>query len=187
MSATNRRNQNRIDGSTSAMIVALGLSVAALASVWVAVTAGSKINGVNPNLGSDPFAIFFDLLRGRVTWPTSATWILVATIAVLVLLAVLIGIAIARSPSRRSNVDGAATYMGKGRDLRALSVTGARQTARRLGAGDWLGVPIGITVAGRQKLYGSPEDMHVDIWGPRIHPEHVLRTLFTDLGINTAP
>lgn len=167
MSATNRRNQNRIEGSTIAMIVALGLAVAALASVWVAVTTGSKIDGVNPKLGSDPFAIFFDVLRGRVTWPVSATWILVVTIAVLVLLVILISIAVARSRRRRSNVDGAAAYMGKGRDLRSLSVTGARQAAKRLGVDDWLGVPIGITVAGRQKLYGSPEDMHVDIWGPR--------------------
>ena len=167
MSATNRRNQNRIDGSTIAMIVGLTVAVTVLAGVWVAVTVGSKIDGVNPKLGSDPFAIFFDVLRGRVAWPVSATWILVVAIAVLVLLAVLVGIAVARSRRRRSNVDGAAAYMGRGRDLRALSVTGARQTARRLGAGDWLGVPIGITVAGRQKLYGSPEDMHVDIWGPR--------------------
>jgi type IV secretory pathway TraG/TraD family ATPase VirD4 len=66
-----------------------------------------------------------------------------------------------------SNVDGAASYMGKGRDLRALSATGAKRTAQRLGIENWLGVPIGITVAGRQQLYGSPEDMHIDIWGPR--------------------
>ena len=108
MSATNRRNQNRIEGSTIAMIVALGLAVAALASVWVAVTVGSKIDGVNPKLGSDPFTLFFDVLRGRVTWPASATWILVAAIAVLVLLAILAGIALARARRRRSNVDGAA-------------------------------------------------------------------------------
>lgn len=29
------------------------------------------------------------------------------------------------------------------------------------------GAPIGITVAGQRWLYGSPEDMHVDVWGPR--------------------
>lgn len=167
MSATNRRNQNRLEGSTVAMIVALSLAVAALGSVWVAVTVGSKIDGVNPTLGSDPFAIFFDVLAGRVTWPVSATWILVATVIVLVLLVVVVSIAVLRARRRRSAVDGAATYMGKGRDLRSLSATGARQSAKRLGVADWLGVPVGITVVGRQKLYGSPEDMHVDIWGPR--------------------
>ncbi|WP_392342539.1 type IV secretory pathway TraG/TraD family ATPase (plasmid) [Leifsonia sp. P73] len=57
--------------------------------------------------------------------------------------------------------------MGRGRDLAALSAKGAKSTAQRLGVDGWLGVPIGITVAGRRWLYGSPEDMHVDVWGPR--------------------
>jgi hypothetical protein len=85
-------------------------------------------------------------------------------VGILIVLAVVVGVASSRARRRRSNADGAASYMGKGRDLRALSATGANRTAQRLGIENWLGVPIGITVAGRQQLYGSPEDMHIDIW-----------------------
>ncbi|MDH6238555.1 TraM recognition domain-containing protein [Cryobacterium sp. CG_9.6] len=167
MSASNRRNQNGLDGQTIMLIVCLALVAVALSTVWVAVTWGSQLDGVNPDLTSDPFGLFFGVLQGSVTWSASATWILAATLVAVLVLSVLVAVSVSRARRRRSNVDGAATYMSKGRDLRALSATGAKATAHRLGVTDWLGVPIGITVAGRQKLYGSPEDMHVDIWGPR--------------------
>ena len=167
MSASNRRNQNGIDGQTILMIVVLVLVVVVLGTSWLAVTWGSKIDGVNPQLTSDPFELFFGLLGSDVAWPGSATWILAVILAVVAALGILIAVAVFRARRSRSIVDGAATYMGRGRDLRAMSATGAKASAQRLGITDWLGVPIGVTVVGRQKLYGSPEDMHVDIWGPR--------------------
>ncbi|WP_104134096.1 type IV secretory system conjugative DNA transfer family protein [Cryobacterium sp. Y62] len=167
MSASNRRNQNGLDGQTIMLIVSLTLVAVTLGTVWVAVTWGSQLDGVNSDLTGDPFGLFFGVLGGSITWPASATWILAATLVAVLVLGILVAVSVSRARRRRSNVDGAATYMGKGRDLRALSATGAKATAHRLGVTDWLGVPIGITVAGRHKLYGSPEDMHVDIWGPR--------------------
>lgn len=167
MSAPNRRTQGGIDGQTVAMIIALVFVVVALGSSWLSVTWGSAIDGVNPQLPADPFKLFFGVLRGDVLWPASATWILAGVLALVVALGIVAAVAASRSRRRRSSVDGAATFMGKGSDLRALSAPGARATAQRLGTGDWLGVPIGVTVLGKQKLYGSPEDMHVDIWGPR--------------------
>ena len=167
MSASNRRNQNSIDGQTVLLIVGLTLVVVALGTTWLAVTWGSNLDGVNPELTTDPFALFFGLLGGDVTWPASATWILAASLTVVTVLGILITIAAVRARRRRSNVDGAAAYMGRGRDLRSMSKGRAKATAARLGVTGWLGVPIGITVAGKRPLYGSPEDMHVDIWGPR--------------------
>jgi type IV secretory pathway TraG/TraD family ATPase VirD4 len=167
MSASNRRNQNGLDGQTILMIVALVLVAVALGSSWLAVTWGSAIDGVNPELPNDPFKVFFGVLRGDVVWPASATVIMAAALALVAVLGIVIAIAVSRARRGRSIVDGAASYMGKGRDLRAMSATGAKATAQRLGISDWLGVPIGVTVVGKQKLYGSPEDMHVDIWGPR--------------------
>ncbi|SDO33090.1 Type IV secretory pathway, VirD4 component, TraG/TraD family ATPase [Cryobacterium flavum] len=167
MSASNRRNQPGVDGQTIMLIVCLALVAVALGAVWVAVTWGSQLDGVNSDLTGDPFGLFFGVLGGSVIWPASGTWILAATLVAVLVLGVLVAVSVSRARRRRSNVDGAATYMGKGRDLRALSATGAKATAQRLGVTDWLGVPIGITVAGRHMLYGSPEDMHVDIWGPR--------------------
>ncbi len=167
MSASNRRNQNAIDGQTILMIVALALVTVVLGSSWLAVTWGSTLDRLNPDLPSDPFALFFGLLGDEVTWPGSATWILAISLAVVAVVGSLIAVVAVRARRRRSNVDGAAAYMGRGRDLRAMSKSGAKATAARLGVTGWLGVPIGVTVAGKRPLYGSPEDMHVDIWGPR--------------------
>lgn len=167
MSASNRRQQNGIDGQTILLIVVLAIVFVAVGATWVAVQLGSKFDSVNPGLTADPFTLFFGVLKGTVLWSGSATWILAATLAVVAAIAVFGLVSAARRWRRQSSVDGAATFMGKGRALRALSVTGARGTAKRLGVENWLGVPIGVTVAGKQKLYGSPEDMHVDIWGPR--------------------
>lgn len=166
MSATNKRGQG-IEPGTVALLVAVLLVVAVLGSTWAAVALGSRLDGLNEGQTSDPYEVFFGVLRGTVVWPPSATWILLGLGAVVLVLGILVAVAVARTRRRRSAVDSAASYMGKGKQLRSLSASGARQTAQRLGVDDWLGVPIGVTVAGRQRIYGSPEDMHVDIWGPR--------------------
>ncbi|AMM31634.1 Conjugative transfer gene complex protein [Sinomonas atrocyanea] len=75
--------------------------------------------------------------------------------------------AVLRRRSKRSRVDAAAQHMATGRDLRALSLAGATATAQRLGVRGSPGVPVGRTVLGRQMVYGSWEDMHLDVWGPR--------------------
>ncbi|MFL2002057.1 type IV secretory system conjugative DNA transfer family protein [Microbacterium sp. A1-JK] len=166
MSATNKRGQG-IEPGAIALLVAVLLVLAVLGSTWAAVALGSQLDGLNEGGTSDPYEVFFGVIRGTVVWPPSATWILLGLVAVVLTLGILTAVAISRARRRRSAVDAAAAHMGKGKQLRSLSATGARQTAQRLGTGDWLGVPIGVTVAGRQRLYGSPEDMHVDIWGPR--------------------
>ena len=136
-------------------------------TIWLTVTWGSTIDGVNPDPTRDPFALFFGLLGGQISWPASAPGILVAALAVVLGLTIAITVGVVRARRRRSNVDSAAAHMGRGRDLHALSKGGAKATADRLGVTGRLGVPIGVTVAGRRPLFGSAEDMHVDIWGPR--------------------
>ena len=167
MSATNKRGQG-IDGSTIALLIAVVAAFAVLGSVWGAVALGSQLEGVNEGRTADPFEVFFGVLRGTVLWPAAATWILAVILAIVVAVAVLVVVAIGRARKRRTAVDAAAVHMGKGKQLRSLSATGARQTAQRLGVQDWVGVLIGITVAGRQKIYASPEDMITLIAGPRV-------------------
>jgi type IV secretory pathway TraG/TraD family ATPase VirD4 len=167
VSASNRRNENGLDGQTILLLAVLVLVAVAVGTSWLAVSWGSQIDGVNPQLATDPFELFFALLRGDAVWPASGTWILGSALAVLVVLGILLAVLVSRMRRRHSIVDGAAPHMGKGKDLNALSATGAKKTAERLGVTDWLGVPIGVTVVGKRMLYGSPEDMHVDIWGPR--------------------
>jgi hypothetical protein len=167
MSATNKRGQG-VDGSSIALLVAVLAVFIVLGSVWGAVALGSRLDGVNKGRVGDPFEVFFGVLRGTVTWPAAATWLLAAIVVVVGAIAVFFGMAMARTRRRRTAVDAAAVHMGKGKQLRSLSAAGARQTAQRLGVRDWVGVLIGITVAGRQKIYASPEDMITLIAGPRV-------------------
>jgi len=161
------RNQTRIDGQTVVLILCVGIAASVLGVVWVAVSWGSALDGLNPSLSTDPFALFFGVLAGDIVWPPSGTWIVAACAAILVLLSVLVAVIVMRWRRRRSVVDGAAVHMGRGRALDSLSAKGAKASAQRMGVEGWVGIPIGITVQGRRRLFGSPEDMHVDIWGPR--------------------
>ena len=58
--------------------------------------------------------------------------------------------------------------MGTGRDIEPLSKRNAAAAAARWSlAAAAVGVPVGCAVRGGQPLYGSFEDMHLDIWVPR--------------------
>lgn len=68
-------------------------------------------------------------------------------------------------------IDKQARYLARGADLADLTAKAAAAKAARLGvvlrAGDAPGVSIGESVLDPQMLYGSYEDLHVDIMGPR--------------------
>ena len=166
MSPTNRLKEPTTSES-SLVWVFIVLVVLLVGGLWVAVTLGSKIDGLNPALPLDPFAVFFGTLKGTYVWPPAATWILIVVASAAIAAAVAAAVAVFRRRARRSRVDHAAGHMGRGSDLTSMTARGAKSTASRLGIDNWLGVPIGVTVAGHQWLYGSPEDMHVDVWGPR--------------------
>ena len=167
MSATNKHGQG-VDGSTIGALAAVTAAFVAVGSVWAAVALGSRLDGTNAGRTGDPFRVFFGVLRGTITWPSSATWILTAILTAVVALTVLVGVSVLRGRRRRTAVDTAAAHMGRGRQLRAVSTAGARKTAQRLGVQGWVGILIGVTVAGRKRIYASPEDMVTLIAGPRV-------------------
>src|SRR5690606_4798158 len=119
-------------------------------------------------LPTDPFSVLFGLLGGDLAWPGAAGWwVIAAAAAVLVALTAAVGLLVHRVRGRRSRVDRAARYMGRGRDVQDLTRKHAQGTATRLGVPSAPGVPFGRTIARDEPLYGSWEDMHIDIWGPR--------------------
>lgn len=161
-----RREPGTMDGQTIALAVLVGLVVVGVALVNLAVHLGHRIDGTGVAVPGDPFQLVVQVVSGELPWPRSGTWLLAGCAVVVLVIAVPIAIAAARRGRRSSRVDRAGAYMGRGRDIEALSRRNALATAQRLGVTDSPGVPIGKTLTS-QPLYGSWEDMHVDVWGPR--------------------
>ncbi|GGX36591.1 type IV secretory system conjugative DNA transfer family protein [Streptomyces chryseus] len=168
MSSTNKK---RGPGSDLTPYLSLGSSLlvlALVALVWSSAAAGAALSA-HPAPPKNPFTLVFGLLSGDYTWPGLwATVVLAAETLVLGTVATAVLRAVLRGRKKRQTIDRAATHMGKGRDLARISETGARATAARLGAeGRSPGLFIGHTVVGHQPLYGTVEDTHLAIWGPR--------------------
>ncbi|MGW6335274.1 type IV secretory system conjugative DNA transfer family protein [Nocardia rhamnosiphila] len=76
-----------------------------------------------------------------------------------------------RGRIKREAIDSQARFMAKGKKLAGLTRKAveakAAQLQVQLGESDAPGVLIGRAVADGQALYGSYEDLHLDIWGPR--------------------
>ncbi|UFS97400.1 type IV secretory system conjugative DNA transfer family protein [Nocardia huaxiensis] len=138
-------------------------------TLWLAMQLGSLLSG--QKIPINPIAIGLDLAKGKIVWPTAAT-----VIVILVIIAALAWVILRRKSAARASVgrlpvDDKADYMGSGGAIKSLTAAGAREKAERigmrLGKDDLPGVPIGMSVADGEMLYGSYEDLHVDIWGPR--------------------
>lgn len=168
MSPNNRRRDpGGLSGETLLVCVAVAVAVVVVGGAWVAVRVGHALDGTSAGVPTGPFEVFFGLLKGTVAWPASGTWVLVGLVVVLAVLA-FVGRAFVRSVrGSRSRVDRAAGFLGRGKDVEALSRRNAGATASRLGVEGSPGVLVGRAVGNNEPLYGSWEDMHVDIWGPR--------------------
>lgn len=161
-------NGARLSGGTLLMFWGIGLVVVTLAGVWVSMVLGHKLAVTGDTLPVDPFQMLFGLLGGDLAWP--GVWGTVVAIGCGVVLAGLLTlflIAKMRSGRKRSRVDYAARSMGRGRDIAGLKRKAVEGTAQRLGVDGFVGVEVGKAVVDGQTLYGSVEDMHIDIWGPR--------------------
>lgn len=165
--ANNRRAQpSGVRADTLLLYGVGGTLTAAWATVYLAVRIGHHLGGL-PSTPADPWQILFGVIEGSLTWPTESTVIAVLVVCVLLVVTGLVWWRVARRRRRTSRVDHAARYMGRGRDIETLTRKAATATAERLGVHDSAGVPIGRTVAASVALFGSWEDMHIDVWGPR--------------------
>lgn len=165
--ANNRRPQpSRFPGETITLFVVIGVIVVVVTVVYVAARFGHQFAGLPP-VPADPWETLFGVLTGEVAWPMASTMIAVVVFLVLFVGAGLVWWVLARLRARSSRVDHAARWMGRGRDVESLTQKAVAHTAQRLGVHSTPGVPIGCTVGTRTNLFGSWEDMHIDIWGPR--------------------
>ncbi len=154
--------------SAESILVFSGVGVFALVVgvTWVATKVAAAINDTRP-IGN-PMSNLVDLINGRVRWSGVATGVLILE---LVVLGLLVGLAFYLVGSMRnpgSRVDRSAQLMSKRKEIYKLTSEGAQEIANRLGAGHaGPGVMIGRTVRDNLEVFGSWEDLHVDIWGPR--------------------
>lgn len=161
-----RRDPGGFGPETMMLLGVIGGVVVAIVVLNVAVRLGHQLDGTGVELPSDPFAFTLGVIMGRVPWPASATWIVIVLLAIVLALVVLAIVGVVRYRKGRTRVDRASSYMGRGKDVEGLSKRNAQAQATRLGVTGSLGVPIGKTL-GQMPLYGTWEDMHIDIWGPR--------------------
>ncbi|WP_316318470.1 type IV secretory system conjugative DNA transfer family protein [Clavibacter michiganensis] len=166
--ANNRRREPGKSGNDGLMLGGAVLAFVLVGLVWVSVSVGSRMDGVNEEMPNDPFEIISGLLRGRYVWSTSATMIAGTSAAVIVGVVVYFLWLRALGRKSRTSVDGAARYMAPMKALSHMQEKQALKKSERLGVTGTPGVPLGRTVVGRKMLYASFEDMSTVIAGPRV-------------------
>ncbi|MFD0361140.1 type IV secretory system conjugative DNA transfer family protein [Nocardia sp. GCM10030253] len=144
---------------------------AILGTLWIALHLGNAMAVTHQDIPINPIAIVADLARGDLQWPRAST-----VLVLLVVVSILVYFYVRKQLKKRQGkgrlaIDDKADVMGNGGAIASLTEAGVRAKAEmlgvRLGYNDAPGVPIGIGVADGVMLYGSYEDLHLDIWGPR--------------------
>lgn len=164
----NRRPQpGGVPTETLLLAVLLGVGFGLAAIVWVAVTVGHSIAGEEvPESGF--FPIVFGVLDGSVDWLPESTYVAVTFVVAATLLALLVWLLAGRRRRRKSRVDEASRYLGRGRDIESLSRQNATATARRFGIKtEQPGLLLGRTVGNGVVAMTTWEDMITLIAGPR--------------------
>ncbi|GAB3186161.1 hypothetical protein GCM10027060_26580 [Nesterenkonia halophila] len=167
-----RNNRRPEPGGLSAelilVMVLVFLGVGAVLSTWAGLHLGHRIAGSEVEVPDNPFKAVLALVSGDLDWPSPSGWWVVGGIGAAVLLLLVFFVLMRRSAKKNtSRVDGASNYMGRGNDIEEMSQKTVEAKAKRLGVEDAPGVPIGKHASSGKRLFGSWEDMHLDIWGPR--------------------
>ncbi|MTE14980.1 type IV secretory system conjugative DNA transfer family protein [Nocardia aurantiaca] len=158
-------------------------------TLWLAVQLGNLLSSRRQHLPINPIAIVAGLIKGDLRWPASATVIIVLVVLCSVGWVLLKRRRAENAKKGRLAIDDKADHMGTGGAVKALTLAGVREKAGQIGVplvrhefssdmiipgslmrpGDPLipGIPIGMSVADGEMMYGSYEDLQVDIWGPR--------------------
>ncbi|HSA51316.1 MAG TPA: TraM recognition domain-containing protein [Yinghuangia sp.] len=166
MSATKRRRGPDPYIEFYFALLCIGGCVAILGSAWAGAWVGAILE--DKPTPSAPWTMAFELVRRDYEWPGTSAY--VASFVILFLVTIAVTLAMFLYQQRDVVViDRATKYLAKRRDLRPFLTAGARASADRLGVPTDAppGVYLGKTVGGDHDLWGSWEDMHVDIWGPR--------------------
>ncbi|WP_330256593.1 TraM recognition domain-containing protein [Nocardia sp. NBC_00565] len=169
--AKNKKVQDPAAVGPDLTLYAIYAGFAVLGTLWLALHLGNAMAVTPQNVPLNPIAIIADLAKGKLHWPRTSTVIVLLVIAAVIAYLVIRKKLKARGSKGRLAVDDKADVMGNGSAIASLTEAGVRAKAEMLGVqlgyNDSPGVPIGVGVADGVMLYGSYEDLHLDIWGPR--------------------
>ncbi|MEC4020653.1 type IV secretory system conjugative DNA transfer family protein [Streptomyces sp. H27-D2] len=167
MTAEQQKKPRAEDDWTAEIVILVVVVLAGVSAAWLAAAAGASFSdGAAPP--GDPFSFVIQLVKGGYSWPGGAANAIAGAEALLLGVCGLAAYRVRERFRNKPKVDAAARHLAKGSELGKLTHHGAAATASRLGAQTGSpGVFIGRSVQGKQPLYGSFEDMHIDIWGPR--------------------
>ncbi len=167
MSRGAHRRSQPVRLSPDALLLYIGLGVLAggCAAVYAATHIGAWLAGQDAP-PADPWTTLFGVLDGTVAWNSQATAVLAVLTAACLAAALAVHTAWRRSRHGRSRVDDTARWLGRAHEITPISTRHATTTATRLGV-DTPGIRIGTAVATGQPVWGTWEDMHIDVWGPR--------------------
>ncbi|HET6989446.1 MAG TPA: type IV secretory system conjugative DNA transfer family protein, partial [Kribbella sp.] len=148
------------------VFVGVGLFAIIVVGLWGALKIAAAINDTRPV--PNPMTALADLVKGRLMWSGAATGVLILEVVLLLGIAGGAWFLVRNQRSSVGRVDKQAFLMSKRSEIYKLTREGAQDIANRLGAGHaGPGILIGRTVRDNLEVFGSWEDMHVDIWGPR--------------------
>lgn len=164
----NRRAQPSLWGPDTILMYGTGaLAISISLIMWISIQIGWKLAGLGHPEGGF-WTIVFGTIRGTTTWPTASTIVAIATVLTIAIAITAGRLLIGHRTRHQTRVDQSSHYLGVRQDISPLSKASVVAKAKRLGVDPSTpGIPIGVTVATGERLYGSWEDMHVDIWGPR--------------------
>ena len=152
-------------------LYAVYAGAAIFGTLYVALHLGNALSTPSQKVPVNPIEIIANMARGELRWPVASTVLVLLVIAAIIGFLMFRKSSAAKASKGRLPVDAKADKMGNGGAITALTEAGVREKAKQLGIAlgteDSPGVPIGIGVADGQMLYGSYEDLHIDIWGPR--------------------
>lgn len=109
------------------------------------------------------------LILGREVWTGAHTSAVVVWIGLPLLAVILFSAVLRLTGPKRREIDRAARFMGRGRQIEPLRKHSVKKKAKDLGVTGTLhpGILLARLVAGGERLYQSFEDTCVDIWGSR--------------------
>ncbi|MDV8078016.1 TraM recognition domain-containing protein [Rhodococcus sp. IEGM 1370] len=165
-------------GTQSSMfpLIAISVVIVLIALGYGSLWLGHAFTDTGESIPGNPFQALFSVAGGTLTWPTVSTVIFVMTV---IIGSGLAGVGAAARVSRggKNDVDAKARLMGSTSKLTGVTGKQARDRAKSLRSDladrDTLddadiGVIVGRTVQGNQKVYMSWEDMMFALAGPRM-------------------